>query len=114
MTIPLPNDLRYEVMISSHQKNSSYIVYEIQIMDLAFQNTSIIYRRYKELKKFHEALINLPLCELVPEFPKTHSLLFWNKTNEDPKKISERKREITFYLEKVLNIPQLRGHRLVK
>jgi len=39
----------------------------------------------------------------LPEFPKTKSFGLWNRTNDDPKLIQERIRELEYYLVKILN-----------
>lgn len=46
---------------------------------------------------------------MFPDFPKTNSFGLWNKTNKNPRKIEDRKRELEFYFKKLLNDPHVRG-----
>ena len=89
---PIKNDLRYEIAIKNHTKRDSTVLYEVLIFDLIFRQESKLIIRFKELKKFHEKLELLALNCSLPDFPKTNSFVFWNKTNDSEKKISERKR----------------------
>lgn len=45
----------------------------------------------------------------IPEFPKTRSMMFWNRTNEDPKLIQERIRGLEYYLTKIFNRGELQN-----
>jgi hypothetical protein len=45
----------------------------------------------------------------IPDFPKTRSYMFWNRTNEDPKLIQERIRGLEYYLTKILNRGELQN-----
>jgi hypothetical protein len=64
------------------------------VFDSAFSRTHSLYFRFKALKKLHKQILKHTDAENVPEFPKTKSWGLWNKTNEDPKMIQERIRDL--------------------
>jgi hypothetical protein len=101
------NGRRYEVTIPSYFKEQDYIIYEAVIFDTAFALTYPLYFRFKTLKKLHQQMMKQKESDNLPEFPRTKSFALWNKTNEDPKLIQDRIRDLEYYLTKLLNIGQI-------
>lgn len=99
----LNNGERYIVTISNYSRQNDYIIYHASIFDTAFAATYPFYFRFKALKKLHEKLIHTEDCNSLPEFPKTKSFGWFHKTNDDPKLIKDRIRDLEFYLSKLLN-----------
>lgn len=50
----------------------------------------------------------------LPQFPKTNSFFFFNRTNRDLKLLVDRKNELEYYLDKVINMPRLRGSKFIR
>ena len=50
----------------------------------------------------------------VPEFPQRNSFAIWNRTNNDQKKIEERRKELEEYFCLLLNDPMIRRIQIVK
>jgi hypothetical protein len=51
---------------------------------------------------------------LLPEFPKTRSFLFVNKTNRNTRNIVDRARELEYYFFKLLNNKELANRPEIK
>jgi len=105
----LNNGERYTVTISDYFKEKDYIVYQALIFDTAFACNYHLYFRFKTLKKLHEQMTKRDSDLLIPDFPKTRSYIFWNRTNQDPKLIQDRIRELEYYLTKILNKGELQN-----
>lgn len=112
---PIRNDTRYEISVKNFRVKSN-IVYEIIIFDLGLKREHKLFLRFSQLKKFHDVLLKSYADHkaLLPEFPKTNSFGFWNKTNNDHRKIEDRRRELEFYFTKLLNDPISRGWKEVR
>lgn len=105
------NGRRYEVTIPKYSREQDYILYEAIILDTAFSLPSTFSFRFKTLKKLHEQMIKQKTNDALPEFPRTKSFALWNRTNEDPKMIQERIRDLEYYLTKLLNSSHLQDLR---
>lgn len=96
--------------ILNHFKTKECIIYEANIVDIAFHRPYKLYFRYKSLHELDRRLRQAmkredawERCELA-EFPKGKSSFgLWNRTNKDTKLIDIRKRELEFYMNKLLN-----------
>ena len=112
---PMNNDIRYEIRLK-YYKQGSYVVYEMVVLDLAMGKEDLLLFRFSQIKKFHQDLLKKQKInkEGLPEFPKTHSFAFWNKTNSNPRMIEDRRRELEYYFTKLFNDPIFRGLRQVK
>ena len=78
------------------------------VEDSALGRSRRLMFRFSQAENFHEELIkrlkkNNGKEGFVPEFPKKNSLAFWNRTNNDHRKIESRQRELEYYFSKVLN-----------
>jgi hypothetical protein len=65
-------------------------------MDLAIGINYNLRLRFSEIKRLHSGIVrkNKQIRDYVPQLPKTHSFGIWNRTNDDHKKIEERRREL--------------------
>ena len=92
----LNNGERYNVSIQHYHKENSIVIYEAAIFDTAFAQPYRLFFRFSALKKIHQAMVNTSNKKAaLPAFPVTRSSFgFWNRTNKDPSRISERIREL--------------------
>ena len=85
---------RYSIRIPSFRRQHDYILYQALVFDSAFSFRYSFYFRFKTLKHLHEQLEKRLSSSLLPDFPKTKSLFFWNRTNRSLPLIHERAREL--------------------
>ena len=89
---PACDDVRYSVSLD-YCKESSYVIYHMTIVDLGLGLNHKVQCRFSEIRKLHEKLVK-ELKEnktRMPEFPQRNSFAFWNRTNDNPRKIEERR-----------------------
>ena len=87
------NGERYSVTIQDFFRENNYILYIVKIIDQCFNSLYCLCFRYKSLKKMHENLFKEESLKLIlPEFPKTRSFFFMNKTNKNTRNIKDRAR----------------------
>ena len=86
--LPSNCDTRYEVTMN-YQKDKKNVYYEMSIYDLALGRERKLVFRFSNAEKFHDQLVRKMKNNIdhIPEFPKKNSLAFWNKTNDDHRKI---------------------------
>lgn len=113
--IPVQDDVRYDVIMSTI-RDRDYIIYQITVIDLAIGVRYELAFRFSEVKKLHESLVknHREVREVLPLLPRTHSIGIFNRTNKDHRKIEERRRELEFYFDKLLNNPVLRRLSAIK
>lgn len=94
MSEELVNDgQRYSITIDDYFHEENYVVYAATILDQCFNYQYKFCFRYKTLKNIHQKLLKTENIKLlVPEFPKTRSFLFVNRTNRSSKNIQDRAR----------------------
>ena len=92
---PCHNDIRYEVTIR-YFKERSYIIYEMLVHDMGMGKLDRLLFRFSEMSKFNEGLLKPVKLQQgrIPDFPQRNSFVFWNKTNNDHRKIEDRRREL--------------------
>ena len=88
----------------------------MDVSDLGFSRERKIVFRFSQAMQFHIDLTKKlkKKAELIPDFPQKNSLGFWNRTNNDHKKIDNRLRELEYYFIKIFNDPFIRSQGLVK
>ena len=107
--------------VSNYHRENDHIIYEVHIYDTAFSLNHSLFFRFKSLRNFHLQLAKEVGKERLPEFPKTNSFVFWNRTNHTLTLIKERMRGLEYYLLKLLNNGRLVNsermqflHRMIK
>lgn len=84
---------RYSIAVNDYFHEENYVIYVANILDQCFNYNYKLCFRYKTLKTIHQKLLKSDqIKHLVPEFPKTRSFLFVNKTNRSFKNIQDRAR----------------------
>lgn len=84
------NQKRYAVRIPYFYKHNDHILYQAEICDCAFFHKYTLTFRFKTLKNLHMMLLKKVSPGELPEYPKTNSLWFWNRTNDSLTLIKER------------------------
>jgi len=90
---PVQNDIRYDISVHTTKVND-FTIYGLVVMDLAIGKKYELAFRFSEVKRLHASLLRKSkmIKNQLPELPKTHSFGLWNRTNNDHRKIEERRR----------------------
>ena len=108
----------YEIKILNFFNNDEYIIYQASIKNFITNTTHTIHFRYRTLKRFHSKLVEKLNAssnkKLIPQFPKTNSFFLFNRTNKNLKLLMDRKKELEYYLNTIMNMTEFRGSKFVK
>ena len=64
-------------------RSNDHVIYEAKVFDSAFFHQYDFYFRFKALKQLHDKIGKQAAASELPEYPKTRSFGFFNRTNDN-------------------------------